>query len=262
MTDEEYFRTNIEKSVSNTLTVETMVSSSLSMMTYLNHKFALQKTHCIENIELDSFRVDISIVKRSSSKYLISVYENKFLRELVADPEECPNKYYKVVSSSVQDVVLKLIVFLHTMRYDKRSNTFETVLGTAEVDFLTTCLPEGTLDYLKCSVCLEYYNNHTEIFACTHTLCMPCQQKFVRSKLSCPLCRAEFGSPVEENFDYDDESSSSEDSYHEEEEEDEEYEVDDDFSFQLEIRGEEESSLPDVEERIFCSSGVEDENDI
>ena len=228
MTDnEDFFRNAITKIVSDTNVTERLVLTATNMLIYLDHKFAKQKTHVIENIELDSFRVDISIDKRSSSKFTVCVYENRFLREQIEDTNDTPKKFYRAVSTSTKSLVIELIDLLHLKRYDKRSNSFETILGTAEVEFLNSCLPEGTLDYLKCSVCLDYYNNHSEIFSCSHTLCLPCQQKFVRGKLSCPLCRAKFGllqeeeddEDEDEDFDYDDDSSS-EESYDQEEEED------------------------------------------
>jgi len=226
MTDnEDFFRNAIAKIVSDTNVTERLVLTATNMLIYLDHKFAKQKTHVIENIELDSFRVDISIDKRSSSKFTVCVYENSFLRAQIEDINDTPKKFYRAVSTSTKSLVIELINLLHLKRYDKRSNSFETILGTAEVEFLNSCLPEGTLDYLKCSVCLDYYNNHSDIFSCSHTLCLPCQQKFVRGRLSCPLCRAKFvGLPQEEDDeedeDEDEDDSSSEESYDHEEEED------------------------------------------
>jgi len=215
MTDD-YIRSSIMKTMSkftDNSIIDKMVITASNMMVYLNHKFSSHRTHLIENIELDSFRVDITIFKRSSSIFVVTVHENKFMREHTPDTDETPKKYYKAVLTSIPDIVLKLMDLLHNFRYDKRSNSYESILGTVEVEFLKSLLPDGSLDYLKCSVCLDYYNNHTEIFTCSHTLCMPCQQNFVRNKLPCPLCRANFGYPEEdddeEDIDYEDDSSTS-----------------------------------------------------
>lgn len=267
MAEEDFFRTSIEKIVSDASIREKLVVTASRMLDYLDHKFSSQKTHMIENIELDSFRVDISIIKRSNSKFNICVYENEFIRNHTIDDDDTPKKYYRAISTSIKDLVVELIDLLHIKRYDKRSNSFETILGTAEIDFLTSLLPEGSLDYLKCSVCLDYYNNHTEIFSCSHTLCRPCQQKFIRGKLSCPLCRAKFGlleeednDDEEEEFDYDNDDSSSADSYDDDDDDEEEEDDEEDYSYLVDVEVEREDTA--VVETAVVETAVETDSPV
>ena len=106
MAEEDFFHTSIEKIVSDASIRDKLVVTASRMLDYLDHKF-------IENIELDSFRVDISIIKRSNSKFNICVYENEFIRDHTKDDYDTPKKDYRAISTSIKDLVVELIDLLN-----------------------------------------------------------------------------------------------------------------------------------------------------
>jgi len=200
------------------------VTKSSRMREYLETVFKKTKKHYLENIEVDGLRVDIIITKKSKSRFAFTVIEYSL------DDDSSSEVLYKKTVNSLTDVVIVTASFLQ-MRYDKRTNTFSDKVGTAEIEFLECFLPEGTLDYMKCSICLDYYINGECIFSCSHTMCRPCQQRVTRNRMPCPLCRCDQRSSAMDRDDYDaeDATETTESEYEEEETVDNENTEFDDF---------------------------------